>query len=62
MSLGIGAIMSARRVLLLATGADKAQAIHDMARGDIDPKTQASILRAHHDAILLLDREAASLL
>ena len=61
-SLGIGSIMNARRVLLLATGADKAQAIRDTVRGDIDPKTQASILRVHPDAILLLDKAAASLL
>ncbi|NCB05815.1 MAG: glucosamine-6-phosphate deaminase, partial [Clostridia bacterium] len=42
-SLGIGSIMNARCVLLLATGADKAQAIHDSLMEDVNPHTQASI-------------------
>ena len=61
-SLGIGSIMGARKILLLATGADKAQAIHDSVKGDINPQTQASILRGHPDVIFLLDKAAASLL
>lgn len=62
LSLGVGSIMNARKVLLLATGADKAQAIRDSVCGDINPKTQASILRNHPDVIFLLDKDAASLL
>ncbi|MCI6377571.1 MAG: glucosamine-6-phosphate deaminase [Clostridiales bacterium] len=61
-SLGIGSIMNARRVLLLATGADKAEAIRASVKGDVNPQTQASILRTHHDVIFLLDKAAASLL
>lgn len=61
-SLGIGSIMNARRVLLLATGADKAEAIRASIKGDVNPQTQASILRTHHDVIFLLDKAAASLL
>ncbi|MDD3334692.1 MAG: glucosamine-6-phosphate deaminase [Eubacteriales bacterium] len=61
-SLGIGSIMNARKVLLLATGEDKAQAIRDAIYGDINPKTQASILRTHPDVIFLLDKAAAGLL
>jgi len=61
-SLGIGSIMGARKILLLATGADKAQAIHDSVKGDINPQTQASILRGHPDVIFLLDKAAASML
>ena len=61
-SLGVGSILNARKILLLATGADKAQAIHDSIRGDINPQTQASILRSHPDVIFLLDKAAASLL
>lgn len=61
-SLGIGSIMQARTVLLIATGENKAQAIHDTVKGDITPKVQASILRTHPDTIFFLDRAAASLL
>jgi len=61
-SLGIGSIMNARKILLLATGAGKAQAVRDSVLGDINPQTQASILRSHPDVIFLLDKDAASLL
>ena len=61
-SLGIGGIMSARRVVLIAMGQDKAQAIRDAVKGDITPRVQASILRAHPDTVFLVDRDAASLL
>lgn len=37
-SLGIGAIMRARAVVLIATGEDKAQAIHDAIHNDVTPK------------------------
>ncbi|NLI20308.1 MAG: glucosamine-6-phosphate deaminase [Clostridiales bacterium] len=59
-SLGIGSIMNARRVLLVATGADKAEAVRKAICEDIDPDTQASILRTHPSAVFLLDRAAAA--
>ncbi|MEG2603440.1 MAG: glucosamine-6-phosphate deaminase [Clostridia bacterium] len=61
-SLGVGSIMNARQVLLLATGEDKAEAIHKAICEDINPKTQASILRTHSDVIFQLDKAAAGLL
>jgi len=61
-SLGIGSIINARKILLLATGADKAEAIRASVHGSIDPQVQASILRTHGDVIFLLDKAAASLL
>lgn len=59
-SVGIGRIMEARQVLLVATGESKAEAIARTVRGDITPQVQASVLQAHPDAILLLDRAAAA--
>ncbi len=61
-SLGIGGIMAAREVVLLAMGEDKAQAIREAVLNDINPQVQASILRTHPHATILLDRAAASLL
>ena len=61
-SLGVGNIMNARQVLLLATGTDKAQAIRDAVCGDITPMTQASILRTHATVVFLLDKAAAGML
>lgn len=61
-SLGIGSIMNARQIILLATGSDKADAIHRAIRQDITPHTQASILRTHPNVLFLLDKAAAGLL
>lgn len=59
-SLGIGSIMQARQVLLIATGADKAEAVRRALEGDVSPLWQASILRTHPDVVFLLDEAAAS--
>lgn len=59
-SLGIGSIMQACQVLLLATGEDKAEAVRMALEGDVSPQWQASILRTHPDVIFLLDEGAAS--
>ena len=61
-SLGIGSIMSAKCVLLIATGADKANAVREAIYGEVNPDVQASILRTHPNVIFLLDKGAASLL
>lgn len=61
-SLGIGSIMQARQVLLIATGADKAEAIRQAVEGDVSPLWQASVLRTHPNVVFLLDESAASLL
>ena len=59
-SMGIGTIMSAKSVLLIATGEAKADAIKAAVEGEIDPHVPASILRAHPNCIFLLDEAAAS--
>ena len=58
-SMGVGSIMGARQVLLIATGESKAEAIARTVHGDITPQVPASILQTHPNAILLLDRQAA---
>ena len=58
-SLGIGSIMQARQVLLIATGADKAEAIKQTIEDEVSPLCQASILRTHPNVIFLLDEAAA---
>lgn len=61
-SLGIGGIMKARQIVLIACGDSKAQAVLDMIKGPVDPMCPASILQLHQDAVVLLDAQAASLL
>ena len=59
---GIGTIMKAKNILLIATGANKAQAVKDMLEGPIDEKCPASILQKHPNVTIILDEPAASLL
>ncbi|NLB90994.1 MAG: glucosamine-6-phosphate deaminase [Clostridiales bacterium] len=61
-SLGIGSIMNAKKIVLIALGKGKAQAIYNTVHGEIDPQVPASILRVHQHVTLLLDKEAAHLL
>ncbi len=58
-SMGIGTIMSARSILLLAMGAQKADAIKAMMEDEVDPRIPASILRTHPSVTVLLDKAAA---
>ena len=56
MTMGIGCIMAARRILMVVSGADKAQAVYDAFCGPIDPKCPASILQLHPDVALVGDK------
>ena len=59
-TLGIGGIMQANSVVLLATGKGKAEAVRQMLKGNISPRCQASVLRLHKNATILLDKAAAT--
>lgn len=57
---GLGTIMEARHVILLATGAQKAQAVRDFVEGPVAAICPASVLQFHPHATVLLDEAAAS--
>lgn len=59
-TMGIGTIMDARRVLLLAFGAGKAEAVSGAVEGPVTASNPASILQLHPEAKSFLDEEAAS--
>ncbi|KPU27374.1 glucosamine-6-phosphate deaminase [Caloranaerobacter sp. TR13] len=61
-SMGIKTIMHARKILLLASGKEKAEAIYKAVKGKIIPEVPASVLQLHPDVIVIADKEAASLL
>lgn len=61
-SMGIGSIMRARRILLIATGKAKAEAVYRMAKEEVSPMCPASILQLHPDATIMVDEEAAAML
>jgi len=62
LSMGISSILSAKKIILFAWGKDKANAINQMINGPITLDVPASSLQSHHDVILIIDKEAASLL
>lgn len=62
LTMGIKQIMSAKKVILIATGPKKAEAIKNMIEGPVTPQVPASILQEHDDVIIFLDEAAASLL
>ena len=61
-SMGIKTIMNSKKIILLANGINKAEAIERAIKGKISPKVPASILQLHNDVTIILDKQAASLL
>lgn len=60
-TMGIQTIMRARRVLVIASGEKKAQAVRAMCQGPISPACPASILQLHPNVIVIADAAALSL-
>lgn len=61
-TMGIGSIMQAKKILIIAIGENKAKAIKQLINGNVTPQCPASVLQFHTDVTLMLDRSAASLL
>lgn len=61
-SMGLASIMQSKRILLLAFGESKAQAVKDMAEGPVSEDVPASLLQEHPNVTVYLDSAAASLL
>jgi len=61
-SMGITEIMSAKKIVLIATGNKKALAVKEMIHGKIREEVPCTILQKHPEVILILDEDAARLL
>jgi glucosamine-6-phosphate deaminase len=59
-TMGIGTIMSAKKILLVVSGEDKAEILHDVITGPVSPRVPASILQLHPDVIIVADEAALS--
>jgi glucosamine-6-phosphate deaminase len=59
-TMGIKQIMQAKKVLILASGANKAEAVFKMVKGKVTEKVPASVLQLHPDCILIADKAAAN--
>jgi len=61
-TMGMGTILKAKKILLMANGKTKAEAIKGTLSGKITTKIPASFLQLHRDLTVIIDEEAASLL
>lgn len=59
-TMGIGTIMSAKKVLLVVSGAGKAKILRDALYGPVTPKVPASILQFHKNVYVVADEAALS--
>ena len=61
-TMGIQNIMSAKKILVVVSGANKAESLAKAINGPIDPQVPASILQLHNDVTFVIDEAAASML
>ncbi len=61
-TMGIGTIMRAAKVLVVANGEGKAQIVRDAFFGPVTPQVPASVLQLHPDVTVIVDKEAGALL
>ena len=59
-TMGIGTIQKAKRIVLLAWGENKASIIKKTIEGDVSSQVPATYLQIHNNATFVLDKEASS--
>lgn len=59
-TMGIGTVMAARKIVMVVTGADKAEILQKVFFGPVTPQVPGSILQFHRDVTLICDEAAAS--
>ncbi len=61
-TMGIKNIMEAKKILLVANGEAKAEALYNSLYGPITPQVPASILQLHPDVVVVADEAALSMI
>ena len=59
LTMGIGQIMKAKKILLLVKGEDKIEAVKDLLKGKITTSNPATVLQMHRDATVIIDEAMA---
>lgn len=59
-TMGIKNIMNAKKILVVANGKSKADAVYSMVKGEITESCPASVLQNHNDVTVIVDEDAAS--
>ena len=60
-TMGVGTIMRAKKVLVVASGAGKAEIVKRAFYGRVSPDVPASVLQFHPDVTVIVDEEAGAL-
>lgn len=61
-TMGLGMIMKAKKIILLASGKNKANAIKETLKGYLTTEVPSTVLMLHKDVTIIIDKEAASLI
>ena len=61
-TMGVGGIMKAKKIILIASGESKAEAIKGIFSGKITPANPATMLQMHRDVTIIVDEAAAKLI
>lgn len=59
-TMGIGTILRAKKIILMASGEGKAEAMHALLDGPVTEEIPATALRSHSDVIIVADQDALS--
>ncbi len=59
-TMGIKTIMQAKKILLVVSGADKAEALYKTVCGPVTPQVPGSILQLHNNVVVVADEAALS--
>lgn len=62
LTMGLGGIMKSKKIIVIASGESKAEAVKEMVSGKISTNMPASMLQMHRDVVVIVDEEAAKLL
>jgi glucosamine-6-phosphate deaminase len=59
-TMGVGTILAARRIVLMAWGGNKAEIVQEAVEGPVSDRVSASFLQEHDNATFLIDKAASS--
>ena len=59
-AMGVGTVMAAKKIVMVITGADKADILYKVFFGPVTPEVPGSILQFHPDVTLICDEAAAA--
>ncbi|MDB1956790.1 glucosamine-6-phosphate deaminase [Clostridium tertium] len=62
LTMGLGGIMKSKKIIVIASGEGKAEAVKAMVSGKISTNMPASMLQMHRDVVVIVDEAAAKLL